>query len=134
MSASSLALLPVFLIDECLHPSLADLANEMGFAAHHVDRLGLKGMRDRQLLELAIQRDLTLVTNNAFDFRRLYARTSIHSGLVLILPMVRPAQQRMFFRAALNAVIGRTELVNRVIEVGQEGTLSVLREFELPSL
>jgi predicted nuclease of predicted toxin-antitoxin system len=129
MSASPL----VFLIDECLHPSLVDVANAMGFAAHHVDRLGLKCAQDRQLLERAVQQDLTLVTNNAIDFRKLYARASIHSGLVLILPMVRPEQQRKLFRAALRAVEGRAALVNRVIEVDQAGDAIILREFELPS-
>jgi predicted nuclease of predicted toxin-antitoxin system len=44
-----------FLIDECLHTSLADAANEMGFVAYHVDRLGLKGATDRRLLERAAQ-------------------------------------------------------------------------------
>jgi predicted nuclease of predicted toxin-antitoxin system len=134
MSSSSPALLPVFLIDECLHPSLADLAYEMGFAAHHVDWLGLKGAQDWQLLERAVRQGLTLVTNNAIDFRKLYARESIHPGLVLILPMVRPAQQRWLFRAALSAIAGRTELVNRVIEVDRAGDTIILREFELPGL
>jgi predicted nuclease of predicted toxin-antitoxin system len=130
MSASALG----FLVDECLHPSLVDVANEMGFPAHHVDRLGLKGTPDRQLLKRAESQNLTLVTNNAIDFKRLYARAGIHSGLILILPMVRPPRQRLLFRAALRAVTGRADLINRVIEVDQEGETIVLREFELPSL
>jgi predicted nuclease of predicted toxin-antitoxin system len=130
MSSSVLA----FLVDECLHPSLVDVANEMGFPAHHVDRLGLKGTPDRQLLKRAESQNLTLVTNNAIDFKRLYARAGIHTGLVLILPMVRPARQRLLFRTALRAVTGRADLINRVIEVDQEGETIILREFELPSL
>lgn len=130
MSVSALG----FLVDECLHPSLVDVANEMGFPAHHVDWLGLKGTPDRQLLKRAESLNLTLVTNNAIDFRRLYARAGIHSGLILILPMVRPARQCLLFRAALRAVTGRADLINRVIEVDQEGETIVLREFELPNL
>jgi predicted nuclease of predicted toxin-antitoxin system len=121
-------------VDECLHPSLVDVANEMGFAAYHVDRLGLKGTPDWKLLKRAEKQNLTLVTNNAIDFRKLYARVGIHSGLILIQPMVRPPRQRILFQAVLRAVKGRADLVNRVIEVDQEGDTFVLREFELPSL
>lgn len=110
------------------------MANEMGFPAYHVDRLGLKGTPDRQLLKRAESQSLTLVTNTAIDFKRLYARAGIHSGLILILPMVRPARQRLLFRAALRAVTGRVDLINRVLEVDQEGDTIVLREIELPSL
>jgi predicted nuclease of predicted toxin-antitoxin system len=130
MSVNSLE----FLVDECLHPSLVDVANEMGFAAYHVDRLGLKGSPDWELLDRAGSRNLTLVSNNAIDFRKLYARTDIHSGLVLILPMVRPPRQRILFRAVLSIVTGRADLINRVIEVDQDGDTILLREFELPSL
>jgi predicted nuclease of predicted toxin-antitoxin system len=130
MSVSSLE----FLVDECLHPSLVEVANEMGFAAHHVDWLGLKGTEDWQLLKRAEVRSLTLVTNNAIDFRKLYAQAGIHPGLILILPMVRPPWQRLLFRAALRAVSGRSDLINRVIEVDQDGDTIILREFELPSL
>jgi predicted nuclease of predicted toxin-antitoxin system len=130
MSISS----PEFLVDECLHTSLLDVAKEMGFAAHHVDRLGLKGTPDWQLLKRCESQGLTLVTNNAIDFRKLYARAGIHPGLILILPMGRPPWQRLLFRAALRAVSGRSDLINRVIEVDQEGDTIVLREFELPSL
>jgi len=69
----------------------------------------------------------------AIDFRKLYARAGIHPGLILILPMVRPPRQQKLFRAALKAVEGRTDLINRVIEVDQAGDDIVLREFEIPS-
>lgn len=36
--------------------------------------------------------DLTLVTNNARDFRRLFAREPLHAGLVIIVPQVVPAR------------------------------------------
>lgn len=123
-----------FLVDECLHPSLVDVANEMGFPAYHIDRLGLKGTPDWQLLKRCENHGLTLVTNNAIDFRKLYARAGIHSGLILILPMVRPPRQRILFQAALRTVTGRADLINRVVEVDQADDTVILREFELPSL
>jgi predicted nuclease of predicted toxin-antitoxin system len=98
-----------FLIDECLHSSLIDVANEMGFNAHHVDWLGLKGTPDRQLLKRAESQGLTLVTNNAIDFRNLYARAGIHPGLILILPAARPLRQQMLFRAALQRLNGSNQ-------------------------
>jgi predicted nuclease of predicted toxin-antitoxin system len=123
-----------FLIDECLHPSLIEVANEMGYAAHHVDWLGLKGTPDRELLQRCERQGLALVTNNAIDFRRLYARAGIHAGLILILPMVRPERQRMLFRAALRSVTGGSDLINRVIEADLAEDTVILREFELPRL
>lgn len=123
-----------FLIDECLHHSLVEVAQENGFLAFHVDRLGLKGARDWQLLQRATLHHLTVVTNNAIDFRRLYSRAAIHPGLVLILPMVNPERQRALFRAVLQDLAGRTDLINRIIEVDQTGDAFIFREFELPGL
>ena len=30
-----------FLIDECLHTSLVQVANDVGYVAHHVEHIGL---------------------------------------------------------------------------------------------
>jgi predicted nuclease of predicted toxin-antitoxin system len=121
-----------FLIDECLHASLVQVANEMGYVAHHVEHLGLKGAPDWQLWKRAIQDDLTFVTNNAQDFRKLYRRTELHAGLVVILPMVRPETQRQLFRAAAEYVKNRKSLTNCVIEVDLRGERIEVCELELP--
>ena len=98
------------LIDECLHTSLIAVAQGHGHLAQHVTWIGLSGETDWALMDRVRADDLTLVTNNARDFRRLFAREPIHAGLILILPQAPPARQREFFEAAL-AEIGAAELL-----------------------
>jgi predicted nuclease of predicted toxin-antitoxin system len=117
----------IFLIDECLHTSLVETARQASHEAHHVVYLGMSGWKDSAILQRVEERDYTLVTNNAVDFRRLYAKADLHAGLVIILPNVIPALQRELFRAVLK-VIGGSDLVNTVVEVGiEDGQISVVR-------
>jgi predicted nuclease of predicted toxin-antitoxin system len=117
----------IFLVDECLHTSLVETAREAHHEAHHVVYLGMQGWKDPEVLQRVGERDYTLVTNNAVDFRRLYAKMPIHAGLVIIVPNVTPALQRELFRAALMS-IGASELVNTVVEVSIENNnISVVR-------
>jgi predicted nuclease of predicted toxin-antitoxin system len=104
----------------------------MGHIAYHIEHLGLKGARDWQLWKRAFQNDLIFVTNNAQDFRRLYRKAELHSGLILLLPMVRPEVQRQLFRAGLEYIAGRTNLTNRLIEIDLRGEKVEIQEFELP--
>jgi predicted nuclease of predicted toxin-antitoxin system len=121
----------ILLIDECLHTSLVETARDAGHEAHHVVYLGMQGWQDPEVLQRAEERDYTLVTNNAVDFRRLYAKTPLHAGLVIIVPNVTPTLQRELFQAALKT-IGESELVNTVVEVGIEnGQISVV-QYGLP--
>ncbi len=120
-----------FLIDECLHTSLVGVAQEHNHEAHHVVYLGMQGWKDHDVLRRVEERDYTLVTNNAVDFRRLYAHVSIHAGLIIVIPNVVPAIQRELLKAVLNHV-GETTLVNTVIEVGiEDGKIAVV-EYKLP--
>jgi hypothetical protein len=43
---------------------------------------------------------LRFVINNARDFRKLFAREPIHSGLVIIVPQVTPSLQPALFIGA----------------------------------
>jgi predicted nuclease of predicted toxin-antitoxin system len=121
-----------FLIDECLHASLVEVANGMGHIAYHIEHLGLKGAPDWQLWKRALQDDSIFVTNNAQDFRKLSRKSEIHPGLVLILPLVRPEVQRQLFRRGLEYLAGRTNLINRVIEIDLHKEKMVIQEIELP--
>jgi len=118
-----------FLIDECLHASLAQIAHGLGYSAHHVEHLGLKGAPDWQLWRRALKDNLIFVTNNAQDFRRLSRRTEFHPGIVLILPMVRPQVQRQLFETALEYLAGRTDLIDRIIEVDIRDDIVTIQEF-----
>ena len=74
----------------------------------------------------------TLVTNNARDFRRLYAREEIHAGLVILIPHVPPAVQRELFAATLEDLAAAPGLINEAIEVGVvDGEIEITR-YALP--
>ena len=69
-----------FLIDECLHTSLTDIAHKAGYEAHHVSRRGWSGVKDHFLRELALHEEFVFVTNNAGDFRKLMGEAELHPG------------------------------------------------------
>lgn len=121
-----------FLIDECLHTSLVTIARERGHVADHVSWLGLSGTADWDLMPIIIGRDLTFVTNNASDFRRLYRSEPIHAGLVIIVPNVRPAFQRALFMALLEYLGDNVDLVNEAIEVRLERDEIQIDRYGLP--
>lgn len=73
-----------FLIDECLSPTLVDEAHRLKLEAYHVAHVGQARSQDWRVASYALANDLILTTNNAADFRRLYARHDLHPGLLLI--------------------------------------------------
>jgi len=76
--------------------------------------------------------DFVLVTNNASDFRRLYAAEPLHAGLVILIPTVRRDLQQKLFRAALDELVTIGEPVNRVLEVDIDGDDVTLALYDLP--
>ncbi|HEX6039565.1 DUF5615 family PIN-like protein [Longimicrobium sp.] len=114
-----------FLVDECLSPGLLDVAREHGFNAYHVTQRGWGSDSDPQLLGRILAEDLTFVTNNWKDFRPMISRTDVHPGVVAILPNVRRERQMALFAAALAEICGAAlDMVNTVLEVGAEGTVT----------
>ncbi len=120
----------VFLIDECLHPSLVKAAEERGHQAHYLVYLGMQGCKDPDVLRRVDERDYTLVTNNAADFRRLYADLDLHAGLIIVVPNVTPTRQALF--GAVLDHLGERTLVNTVIEVEFEDDRVAITEYDLP--
>jgi predicted nuclease of predicted toxin-antitoxin system len=112
-----------FLIDECLHTSLVDVAQRHGHET---------GATDRGLMPRIVEEDFTFVTNNAADFRRLYARQEVHAGLVIIVPQVTPARQRALFASLLVTLDPDDALLNEVIEVSIDGEDVIITRYELP--
>lgn len=121
-----------FLVDECLHTTLVDVAQQHGHEGHHVVWVGLAGASDRALLARAVADDFTLVTNNAIDFRRLYAGRELHAGLIIIVPQVVPSRQRALFDAVLSSLGPDDLLVNEAIEVGLDRSGMVVVRYALP--
>jgi predicted nuclease of predicted toxin-antitoxin system len=122
-----------FLIDECLHTSLVSVAQEKGHDSFHVNWLGLSGEADWDLMPRIVAEDYTFVTNNARDFRKLYARQELHAGLIIIVPQVLPQLQRELFDLILQDITTEGEMVNEVIEVSIEGDEAILTRYSLPS-
>lgn len=121
-----------FLVDECLHTSLVDVAVEAGHEATHVNYRGLSGLQDWNLMSPIQEEAFTFVTNNAKDFRKLYAQEEIHAGLIILIPNVPPDEQRILFAAALEDLELEDGLVNEAIEVAVvDGEIEITR-YELP--
>ena len=121
-----------FLIDECLSVDLVAVAGVSGHEAQHVPRIGRAGWKDWNVVRYAREGDFIFVTNNASDFRQLYAAQPLHVGLVILIPVVNRYLQRRLFKAALDelAIIG--EPVNRVLEVDLNGDEVTLTLYDLP--
>lgn len=120
-----------FLIDECLHTSLVGVAQRHGHESHHVNWLGLSGATDRVLMT-RIDGDFTFVTNDAVDFRRLYAQLEFHSGLIIVIPQVEPSRQRALFGSLLDTLNPDAVLVNEVIEISLDGENVVFTRYAFP--
>jgi predicted nuclease of predicted toxin-antitoxin system len=116
-----------FLIDECLSVHLVAVARRAGHDAHHVAHLGRAGWKDWNVARYARDGDFILVTNNASNFRRLYAAQLLHAGLVILVPAVGRNLQQHLFKAAIG------EPVNRVLEVDLDGDDVTLALYDLPS-
>lgn len=123
-----------FLIDECLHTSLVGVAEQHGHDCNHVNWLGLSGETDWNLMPRIVDGDYTFVTNNAADFRRLYARCEIHAGLVIIVPQVVPARQRALFNALLDTLQPEETLINEVIEISLDFDEVVFTRYDMPQI
>ena len=121
-----------FLIDECLSVDLVTVAGESGHEAHHLAHVGRVGWKDWNIVRYAGEGDFILVTNNASDFRQLYAAQLLHAGLIILIPAVSRAVQRRLFRATLDELRTIGEPVNRVLEVDLDGDEVTLTLFDLP--
>jgi len=121
-----------FLIDECLHTSLAEVAIECGHEGHHVVWLGLGGQTDWDLMQRILADGFTFVTNNAADFRNLYAREEMHAGLVIIIPQVKPALQRELFEAVIFE-LATDDPINEVLEIRIENEEKVISRYAMPA-
>lgn len=122
-----------FLIDECLHISLVRVAHLRGHEAYHVNWLGLSGRTDRDLMARIVDEDFTFVTNNARDFRKLYATQVLHAGLIVIVRQVSRDLQRRLFNTILDRLGDGRAFVNEVIEIelSDDNTVAIER-YELP--
>ena len=106
-----------FLIDECRHISLVSTATDQGHEAYHVNWSGRSGKTDWDLMPKIVADGLIFVTNNARDFRKLFAREPVHAGRRIIVPQVTPSLQRELFSLVLSELDSVAALLNEAIEV-----------------
>ena len=122
-----------FFVDECLSPDLAAYVHARGHHATHVNHRNMSGAQDHEVLRVVREGGFVLVTSNARDFLRLYAREPIHAGLVIIVPgeLEAPEQLRLF-GLVLDTVESLPELTSKVIEVFHDGDVRV-RDWPTPA-
>jgi predicted nuclease of predicted toxin-antitoxin system len=113
------------LIDECLSPKLASVAQARGLACMHVTWLNLEGTSDWHVAGLAAERNYVIVTNNRKDFLRLYAELEVHNGLIIIVPAVVRREQMRLFDLAIDVAERQDSLINLLIEVHADGSVEV---------
>ena len=77
--------------------------------------------------------DFVLVTNNASDFRQLYAAQPLHAGLIILIPVVSRDVQRRLFKAALDELDVIGEPVNRALEVDLDGDEVTMTLYDWPT-
>lgn len=75
-------------------------------------RVGKAGWKDWNVAKYAGAEEYILVTNNASDFRCLYAAELLHPGLVIIIPNVGRLVQQQLFQAAIKALEENGEPIN----------------------
>jgi hypothetical protein len=132
------------LIDECLSPELAKLAQKLGHGeSSHVVWIKKAGLKDWQLRSVILDGDWTFVTNDAVDFRGprskpgskgQYANVELHAGLICLgAPggLDLDTQLRLFEEALKE--VGDGDLINQVLEVSltEDNKVHVLR-YALP--
>ena len=92
-----------FLLDENIHPAVAEKAWEQEVDAVSVIDLRRAGRSDREQLELAAERDRVLVTRNRGDYlhwtREFYRAGRPHGGLLLVGDGLAGAQPEALARA-----------------------------------
>jgi predicted nuclease of predicted toxin-antitoxin system len=121
-----------FLVDECLSVELVAVAAEEGYEADHVAHVGKAGWEDWNVLRYACENDVVLVTNNAADFRKLYAEEPLHGGLVILIPNVTVELQKRLFNRAVRKLAEHGEPINHVLEVNIDGEDVIIELYELP--
>ncbi len=111
------------LLDENLSPRVAEiLRTEDGLDAVHIRDRGLLEATDHEVLERAYTEDRVLATKNVDDFVKLARARALHPGIILVEDgdLVREEQIRVL-RAAVTALQGERDLVNRVLRIWGDG-------------
>jgi hypothetical protein len=127
-----------FWIDECLTPALVGQAHSHGYEATCNRDRGQLGIRDDELLAIAVGEEFVFVTNNHADFIGLCSSAELHTGLIVLPQGPRDAQLPLFSDAIAYIEHHATQtneapddwMLNRVVEVDDES--ATCRDSVLP--
>lgn len=133
-----------FLIDECLSPELAHLAQARGHEASHIVWLGKAGWPDWRLKSVILDEDWTFVTRNAIDFRGpaetpgtrgQYVDVTLHAGLICLNDPPGGIDLDLMvemFEIALDDLDRVPYLINQVLEISLSGAEFEIIRYALP--
>jgi predicted nuclease of predicted toxin-antitoxin system len=114
------------LLDENLSPKVAEaLTRDDGLDACHIRDRGLLGATDPEVLERAFGEDRIFVTKNVGDFEKLARARELHAGIVLIEQGDLTREEQLGLMRRIAAELEGTDLVNRVLRVGLDGTMTI---------
>lgn len=114
------------LLDENLSLRAVRALRAEGYDIVHVQERSALGASDPVILELAFVEDRVLVTANIGDFRKLALAREVHPGLVLVENgAMRHEAQVALLRQILPEIVALGDLVNRAVNVGMDGRLTV---------
>jgi hypothetical protein len=114
------------------------VAQARGFeATRNRDRGGL-GINDPQLRQTVQREDFVLVTDNASDFRPMYARDEVHPGLIVMPAGHGREHQRELARQVIDWIVSTASvndqppaelMINTLVEIDADGRVDV---YDLP--
>jgi len=109
-----------FLVDENLPVSLVKFLRSMGFEAHRVSDVGLRGARDEEIANFAFRNGYVVMTLDK-DFGYIYHRLYRGRLTVVLLRPRLPTPQKIV--ALVKAMLERVDIANytgRLIVVGEK--------------
>ena len=119
--------------DEDLSPTLVRVAHELGFEATCNRDRGVLGVSDTALRQLVHSEGFVFITDNASDFRPMYARDDIHPGLIVVPAGYGRAMQQFLTREVVNWVANAAlqsdqaaadYMLNRLVEIDRDGSVT----------
>jgi len=113
------------LLDENISPKVAYVLCGEGIDACGVRDRGLLEATDPEVFARAFAEDRVVVTVNVGDFEKLAGSCDLHAGVVLIErgDLLRD-EQIAVVREAVAAMVPREDMVNTVLRVALDGTMS----------
>lgn len=115
--------------DEDLSPTLVGVTNELGFEATCNRDRGMLGCSDRSLREQAQEEGYVVATDNAADFRPMYARDQIHPGLIVMPGSPGRDGQQQIARTVISHIVAAADqagetpedfMVNKLVEINED--------------